>query len=310
MSFQHSEFEILEKYENHMSLRSSARKFLLKNKQINPYRFSWNSTFRRLTNSIRFLPHFLIIGTSKAGKYSVLSYLNQHPEISAGFKNHAGVHYFDGNFEHNSLAWYRSQFPTKISKFKIVGEAPGTYLNHPSAPIRIKNVLPNVKLINFFRNPIYRAYSAYNHSVRFGWEHSSFENAIEAEMERMNLIRDSPSMKLNNENYVNYLQFSYLRHGFYAENLQNWYRVFHEKQFRHFSTEELDENYNEIMNSLFSFFGIKNRELTKVKRKNVGVEKVLHEPMKSKTKEFLIDFYRPHNDKLFKMINKKFEWDE
>ena len=101
-----------------MNQRAAIRKFLLKNKQINPYRFSWNSTFRYLTNSIRFLPHFLIIGTSKAGKYSVLSYLNQHPEVSAGFKDHryhAGVHYFDGSFEYNSLAWYRSHFPTKIS---------------------------------------------------------------------------------------------------------------------------------------------------------------------------------------------------
>ena len=36
------------------------------------------------------------------------------------------------------------------------------------------------RLINFFRNPVNRAYSAYNHAVRYGWEHSSFENAIEA----------------------------------------------------------------------------------------------------------------------------------
>ena len=73
-------------------------------------------------------------------------------------------------------------------------------------------------------------------------------------------------------------------------------------------TEELDENYDEIMNSLFTFFGIKNIELTKVKRKNVGIEKVLHEPMKEKIREFLIDFYKPHNDRLFRMIHKEFEW--
>ena len=308
MSFCRSEFQILEKYEKHMGIKGSARKFLLQNKQINPYRFSWDSTFRYLTNSIRFLPHFLIIGTSKAGKYSVLSYLNQHHEISAGFKDHAGVHYFDGSFEINSISWYRSHFPTKISKFKIVGEAPGTYLTNPSAPTRIKKVLPNVKLINFFRNPVNRAYSAYNHAVRYGWEHSSFENAIEAEIERMNLLKDNSDMKINNENSVNYLQFSYLRHGLYADNLENWFDEFEENQFRHYSTEELDDNYDEIMNSLFTFFGIKNIELTKVKRKNVGVEKVLHEPMKEKIREFLIDFYKPHNEKLFRMIKKEFQW--
>ena len=292
-----------------MTIRASARKFLLKNKQINPYRFSWDSTFRYVTNSFRFLPHFLIIGTSKAGKYSVLSYLNQHPEISAGFKNHAGVHYFDGSFENKSIAWYRSHFPMKNSKTKIVGEAPGTYLYHPSAPERIKEILPNVKLINFFRNPVHRAYSAYNHSVRFGWEHSSFEKAVESEIERINLLKDNPDFRIDNENTVNYLQFSYLRHGLYADNLEKWLKVFEEKQFRYHSTEELDRDYDEIMNSLFTFFGIKNIELTKVKRKNVGAEKVLHEPMKEKIREFLIDYYRPHNEKLFRIINKKFEWD-
>ena len=293
-----------------MTVRMSARKFLLKNKQINPYRFSWNSTFRYLTNSIRFLPHFLIIGTSKAGKYSVLSYLNQHPEISAGFKDHAGVHYFDGSFEYKSTSWYKSHFPTKISKFKIVGEAPGTYLYHPSAPTRIKEVLPNVKLINFFRNPVHRAYSAYNHAVRFGWEHSSFEDAIESEIVRMNLLNDDPNVGIDNENSVNYLQFSYLRHGLYADNLEKWFNKFEKKRFMYYSTEELDEKYNEIMNSLFTFFGLKNIELTKVKRKNVGREKILHEPMKEKIREFLIDFYKPHNDRLFRMINKEFAWDK
>ena len=107
---------------------------------------------------------------------------------------------------------------------------------------------------------------------------------------------------------VNYLQFSYLRHGLYADNLKNWFNEFEENQFRHYSTEELDDNYDEIMNSLFTFFGIKNIELTKVKRKNVGVEKVLHEPMKEKIREFLIDFYKPHNEKLFRMIKKEFQW--
>ena len=57
------------------------------------------------------------------------------------------------------------------------------------------------------------------------------------------------------------------------------------------------------MNSLFTFFGIKNIELTKVKRKNVGNEKALHEPMKEKTREFLIDFYKPENKKLLVCVS-------
>ena len=109
---------------------------------LNPYRFSPNYTFRFLTSSFRHLPHFLIIGTSKAGKHSVLSYINQHPDIKAGTKHDTGVYYFDTTFEYKSLAWYKSHFPSKFSKFKIIGEASGTYLTHPLAPERIKKTLP------------------------------------------------------------------------------------------------------------------------------------------------------------------------
>ena len=114
------------------------RSFLLTHPRLNPYKFSFDQTFRLLTSSFRHLPHFLIIGTSKAGKHSVLSYLNQHPMLKAGTKHNVGVYYFDSTFEYESLSWYKSHFPSKLSKFKIIGEASGTYLNHPLAPQRME----------------------------------------------------------------------------------------------------------------------------------------------------------------------------
>ena len=286
------------------------RRLLLTHPKFNPYRFSPDYTFRFLTSSFRHLPHFLIIGTSKAGKHSVLSYLNQHPDIKAGTKHNVGVYYFDTTFEYKSLDWYKSHFPTKFSKFKIIGEASGTYLNHPLAPERVKKTLPQVKLINFFRNPVDRAYSAYNHSSKFGWEHSSFDVAIESEIERINIMKDNPESTINNMQPVNYLQFSYLRHGYYASNLENWFKHFEKNQFMHFSTEDLDQNYDEIMNSLFVFFNLSEINLKKEDRKNIGVGKGKYPPMNEKTRDFLIDYYKPHNEKLYNLIGKKFDWDK
>jgi|TARA_B100001142_G_scaffold295919_1_gene317219 hypothetical protein len=293
-----------------MSLKSYARNLLLTHPKLNPYRFSPDYTFRFLTSSFRHLPHFLIIGTSKAGKHSVLSYLNQHPDIKAGTKHNVGVYYFDSTFDYKSLSWYKSHFPSKFSKYKIIGEASGTYLNHPLAPQRIKKTLPHVKLINFFRNPVDRAYSAYNHSSKLGWEHSSFDATIKSEIERINLINDNPESAINNVNSVNFLQFSYLRHGHYASNLQNWFNDFKKNQFMHFATEDLDQNYDEIMNSLFVFFNLSEIKLKKENRKNIGIGKGTYPPMKEKTRDFLIDYYKPHNEKLYNLIGKKFTWDK
>ena len=292
-----------------MSFKSDMRSFLLTHPRLNPYKFSFEQSFRLLTSSFRHLPHFLIIGTSKAGKHSVLSYLNQHPRLKAGTKHNVGVYYFDSTFEYESLSWYKSHFPSKLSKFKIIGEASGTYLNHPLAPQRIKNTLPDVKLINFFRNPVDRAYSAYNHSLKLGWEHSTFEDSIKSELYRINLMKDKSEIKINNIDTVNFLQFSYLRHGHYAENLEIWFKNFPKTQFKHFSTEDLDKNYNEIMNSLFSFFNLEEITLKKEERKNIGVGRGPYPSMKESTRDMLIDYFKPHNEKLYSMIEKKFDWD-
>ena len=179
-----------------MSIKSKIKRVLLKNPKINPYRFSPDFSFRYVTNSLRTLPSFLIIGVSKSGKFSVLSYLNQHPNIIAGVKNRVGTYYFDTNFDTKSISWYKSHFLMRFSN-KVVGEAPGTYIYHPLAPTRIKKTIPTVKLINFFRNPIFRAYSAYNHSVLEGWEHSSFEDAINSELERIDIKKNNPQKGKN-----------------------------------------------------------------------------------------------------------------
>ena len=293
-----------------MSFKSYMRRLLLTHPKLNPYRFSPNSTFRYVTSSFRYLPHFLIIGGSKSGKHSVLSYLNQHPDIKAGTKHNVGVYYFDSTFEYKSLSWYKSHFPTKFSKFKIIGEASGTYLNHPLAPQRIKKTLPLAKFINFFRNPLDRAYSAHNHSSKYGWEHSSFEAAIESEIERINFMNDNPESIINNVDSVNYLQFLYLRHGHYASNLENWFKYFKKNQFMHFSTEDLDQNYDEIMNSLFVFFNLSKINLKKEDRKWIGAGKGKYPSMNEKTRDFLIDYYKPHNEKLYNLIGEKFDWDK
>lgn len=293
-----------------MVFKSYIRNFLLTNPKLNPYRFSPDHTFRLLTSSFRHLPHFLIIGTSKAGKHSVLSYLNQHPDIMAGTKHNVGVYYFDSTFDLHSISWYKSHFPTKFSKFKIIGEASGTYLNHPLAPQRIKKTIPDTKLINFFRNPVDRAYSAYNHSFKLGWDHLTFDDSIKSEINRIELMSDSSENKINNIDTVNFLQFSYLRHGHYADNLNNWFKIFPKTQFKHFSTEDLDEDYNEIMNSLFLFFNLKEIKLKKEERKNIGIGKGPYPPMKEKTRDLLIDYFKPHNEKLYSMIGKKFDWDQ
>ena len=83
------------------------------------------------------------------------------------------LHFFQSN-QSNKISWYRKFFPTKSYKNKIekktkqnfvVGENTSTYLFHPLVPKRIKEILPNAKLIINLRNPVKRAFSNYNQQV-------------------------------------------------------------------------------------------------------------------------------------------------
>src|SRR5437764_6513123 len=65
--------------------------------------------YRTMTNEVRLLPDFLIIGGQRCGTSSLYYYLTEHPGIiSASTKE---IHFFD-DFYTKGLDWYRAQFPT------------------------------------------------------------------------------------------------------------------------------------------------------------------------------------------------------
>jgi len=128
------------------------------------------------------IPNFLIIGAAKSGTTSLYHALKQHPKIFMSpvkepnfFALEGGeLNYPQGTVDPRYLAQcittkeeYNQQFEG-VSNEIAVGEASPIYLYHPQAPVRIKNCLPNVKIIVILRNPIERAYSNFLHHIREG----------------------------------------------------------------------------------------------------------------------------------------------
>ncbi|MEJ2557594.1 MAG: sulfotransferase domain-containing protein, partial [Anaerolineae bacterium] len=129
--------------------------------------------YRLITRFMRVLPDFLIIGAQKCGTDSLFRYLGGHPCIKLASSKEA--HYFDLKFD-KGINWYRSHFPLIPYKYSvkrlrkqdlITGEATPYYLFHPHAPGRAAAIVPHVKLIVLLRNPADRAYSHYNHEVKY-----------------------------------------------------------------------------------------------------------------------------------------------
>ncbi len=152
------------------------------------------------------LPNFIIVGAMKAGTTSLAAHLRAHPEV---FVAPHEIHFFTAAEKWQAgPEWYASHFREAQGK-KAIGEKSPSYAYRPGLqpPVarRIVELLPEVRIIWCFRNPIDRAYSHYWHFVRKGRERLSFERAFER---RRGGGTSPPS--------------DYAAHGQYAENIRTF----------------------------------------------------------------------------------------
>lgn len=140
------------------------------------------------------LPNFLIAGAAKCGTTSLYHYLKQHPDVFmsnpkepkflSGRSTWPGRGPGDDLVERSvikSLRAYNALFEKAVGKAAI-GEASVDTIFYPDYSIpAIQRYLGDPKIIMILRDPVARAYSAYNHLVRDGRETLSFRKALDAE---------------------------------------------------------------------------------------------------------------------------------
>ncbi len=257
--------------------------------------------YRYVTNSIRLLPDFIIIGAQKGGTTSLYRYLSEHPAVVPSYKKE--VHYFDLNYQ-EGLSWYRSQFPLTLERKEnhLTGEASPYYLYHPHVPKRVAQLVPNVKLIALLREPASRAYSHYYHEVKNKRDPLSFEEAIDAEEERLS---GELEKMLADENYYSYnhQRYSYLDRGIYIDQLLAWERYFDRSQMLVLSSEELFNESTQAFDKVLDFLGLP-KWYPEFKQHYANTYPDIGEALLERLK----NFYTPHNERLFDHLNTRFAW--
>lgn len=264
-----------------------------------------------IKGSLGALPDFLIIGVQKGGTSSLYHYLIQHPDIFSAVDKEPW--FFTSKRYNKGMSYYRSFFPFEIRKrlrklrgIKFVtGEASTSYMIAPYTAIRVHKHLPNIKIIAILRNPIERAYSNYCHEVRQGVETFSFEEAIEKEKYR---IKGEREKMLKNPTYpaYNYHKFCYVQRGFYYNDLKPWFSLFSKENILVLRSEDLFQKPEKTVNEVFNFLGLMKCRL---KRYDVIQKGWNKSKMKTITRNKLRKIYEPYNEKLFKLIIKRFDWE-
>jgi hypothetical protein len=120
------------------------------------------------------LPTFVIIGAAKAGTTAAYWYLGEHPDVfmsplketnffAYGVDERGRLLYGDPDlhrFPVRSLDAYRALF-AEAGEARAVGEASPIYLECPQAAERIRELVPDARIVCILREPVDRAYSDY-----------------------------------------------------------------------------------------------------------------------------------------------------
>ncbi len=193
------------------------------------------------------LPNFLLVGAGKSATRSLYNYMIQHPDVF--MPSLKEPQFFVATEVKNRIQkWvddfhdYKQLFAEADGK-KAIGEASVMYLFFYNEAIKnIKKFLGDqIKILIILRNPVDRAYSAYNFvHVNNPDEKYSFEEALEKEDERWN-------------NHST-LFMQYRRMGLYADAVEAYKNNFRQVHIMWY--DEFRKDPAIVLKGAFSFLGI------------------------------------------------------
>lgn len=261
-----------------------------------------------LTAPLRLMPGFIMIGAQRCGTTSLFRALMDHPQVVAP-TFHKGINYFDLNY-YRGIRWYEGHFPVvEIARLRaarygppLAFEASGYYLYHPFALERLTRDLPGVKLVAMLRDPVERAYSAYKHESARGFEHESFERALESEDDRLAGEIDRMRDDLTYESF-SHRHHSYRHRGHYAEQLERAFALIPRSQVHVIDSAEFFSQPAEEYARLIEFLGLRPFEPAFLRRNARPGE-----PMVEQTRRMLQEYFGPHDERLAKLLRRPPSW--
>lgn len=241
-------------------------------------------------------PNYLCIGVQKGGTTSLINYLNLHPEIyMAGEKHFFSRRLSDGELSHEDIKNYEKSFKTTKT---IVGEKTPSYCYLRYAIDRIYDYDKNMKLIIILREPISRAFSEYN--MILNSQEKTLSDKSEEEM--FNEIISESDIKLNQ------LKAGGAHHvirGFYDEILEYILSKFSRDNLYIGISEEINKNKHKYYNEIYEFLG--TTKLTEIDDTLNNHIREYTEKMPKKLEKYLYNVYKPHNEKLYKILGRKID---
>jgi hypothetical protein len=197
------------------------------------------------------LPTFIVIGAAKSGTTALYWYFAEHPQVFMSRVKETNYFAYGvsdtGDLLYGDPALHR--FPVKTFQAyeqlfegagaaQAVGEVSPLYLESPQAADRIREPLPDVKIMCCIRHPVDRAYSDYQMYLR--------DRNLDLDAGR-DFSPDSSWARPDSH---------WMRIGRYHEQLSRYYRAFPRNQIDVFLFEDLKRDPIGLMQRLYASLGV------------------------------------------------------
>jgi hypothetical protein len=174
------------------------------------------------------LPNFLFIGADKSGSTWLHRILAAHPQCYV--PPCKDLYFFDRYFG-RGLEWYASFFRDAPESATAVGELSHDYLYSELAAQRIAEVLADVRLVVFLRNPVERTFSEYLYLIRSGLTKDPLRSALQRFPEA-------------------------IEHSRYSQYLDPYFKLFGRERLGIFLFDELQADPRRFARRIDTFLGI------------------------------------------------------
>ncbi len=265
-------------------------------------------------------PSFFIIGAQKGGTTALFRFLSTHPDVVPSRVKEPHFFDLDSNYKERGLYYYRSQFPLhfQLGKSQVTFDATPRYIYHPDCPKRLHRHFPSTKMVLLLRDPIARAYSSWNMYRNFyndppcrfllikestdglqlllqREQYPSFEDAVRDEIE--NSLSDDAL-----------LEPSFVRRGLYAKQIERYLEYFKREQIMILDSRELLNSTIVTLDRVGDHLGLRRCSWSLERAKGDPPKGIYEEKISRKAHSYLSDFYRPHNERLFRLLGRDFDW--
>ena len=245
-----------------------------------------------------------VAGFQKCGTTSLHQILATHPEVREGDRERwpeqkwraKEPHFFNREWD-RGLDWYESLFlPGGTTR---LDSTPNTLNHRESLPLhRIHGLFPDARFICLMRDPVHRAFSAWNHwrelPPRRRWkipaDPGSFARTIRLQLEARG---DHEGLR------------AFISTGYYARHLKRFLAIFPRDQLLPLFTSDLENDFPSTLATVGEFAGLPDHPWTE---RRAHVRNKLGWLPDRATASVLREIYRPHDEALAELLGREPPW--